>query len=103
MAARVTQSRKQQASWTTRSGQVLTDAEATRLADSFADGAGLESAEPRRVGRPALSSSVVGRQSPRVSVRLREEAFALLKGRAEHEQRTVSEVARDAIEVYLRG
>jgi len=94
---------KPEKSWTASDGQVITEAAAAALAAScesedndFAD------AEPVRVGRAALSPRAApGEHSPRVSVRLREDAYRALHARAAAEHRRVSDLAREAIEAYV--
>lgn len=55
----------------------------------------------RRVGRPGLSGRAAAGPSPRVSVRMEASAYEVLKARAEAEHRTVSDLAREAIEVFV--
>lgn len=80
------------------SGKILTEEDAERIADE------VESDEPvafsgiRLVGRPSLDGSGT---SPRLSFRVPRELYDAAAGRANAEERTVSAVARDALEKYL--
>lgn len=95
--------KKKQAQWVTKSGAVLTEDDAAAMAAAFEnDETDLADAEPRTVGRPSLSPRGAG-ASPRVSVRLADDAYAALHARAEQEHRSVSDLAREAIEVYIAG
>lgn len=53
----------------------------------------------RSVGRPSLSYS--GKQSPHVSFRVSEDTRARAERRARAEGKTVSQVAREALEQFL--
>lgn len=95
---------KKQAQWVTKSGAVVTEDDAAAMAAAFeSDETDLADAEARPVGRPSLSPRSAGGASPRVSVRLGDEAYAALNARAEHEHRSVSDLAREAIESYIAG
>lgn len=60
---------------------------------------GLDLTRARRVGRPSLGSS--GRHSPRVSFRLSEDVRSRAEQVAHREGKTVSQLAREALERYL--
>lgn len=101
--ATVTKKTKQ-AQWVAKGGRVITEDDAAAMAAAFeSDAQDLAQAEPRPVGRPPLSNRSAGGPSPRVSVRLGDDAYAALLARAEHEHRRVSDLAREAIEVYIAG
>ena len=80
------------------SGKVLTEEDAERIADE------VESDEPvvftgiRLVGRPSLDG---GGASPRLSFRVPRELYDAAAERAIAEERTVSAVAREALEKYV--
>jgi hypothetical protein len=80
------------------SGKVLTEEDAERIADE------VESDEPvvftgiRLVGRPSLDG---GGASPRLSFRVPRELYDAAAKRAIEEERTVSAVAREALEKYV--
>jgi hypothetical protein len=84
----------------TKSGLVITDEVAERLADE------IESDEPvvftaiRPVGRPSLDGNGT---SPRLSFRIPRELYDAAAERAIEEERTVSAVAREALEKFLAG
>ena len=101
--ATVTKKAKQ-APWVGKGGLVITEDDAAAMAAAFEnDEQDLATAEPRPVGRPSLSARPAGGPSPRVSVRLGDDAYAALLARAQHEHRRVSDLAREAIEVYVAG
>lgn len=79
-----------------KSGVPLTDELVDKLATEAERGYDLSRA--RRVGRPSLGSSGV---SPRVNVRMSQELHALASQRAVREGKTLSQVARDALERYV--
>jgi hypothetical protein len=89
-----------QVTWTTADGQVISEAEAARLAAEFeSDDSLLDGAEvtfPRKAGRPSLTG--VKGTSPQVTFRLsptvRERAERLAADRGT----TVSALAREALE-----
>lgn len=89
----------------TRSGHVLTEQDVERIADEFEqDDPG---AVPRivgrlgevRRGRPSLTGHAAA--SPRVSFRTTDDLRARTEDRAAREGKTVSQIARDALEHYL--
>ena len=81
----------------TKGGDVLTEADIDALADEAE--AGYDPAEwrPVHVGRPSLDSGV----SPRVSFRASRKLYEAARERAAQEGRSVSELARDAVERYV--
>jgi hypothetical protein len=88
----------------TRSGRELTEQDVERLADEFeAD----SDAPPRvagrlgavRRGRPSLTGRAAA--SPRVSYRTTDDLRARAEDRAAREGKTVSQVAREALESHL--
>jgi hypothetical protein len=81
-----------------KSGKVLTEEDTERIADE------IESDEPivftamRPVGRPSLDGNGT---SPRLSFRIPQELYDATAERAIEEERTVSAVAREALEKFL--
>lgn len=73
-------------------GRRITEADAARLA---------EDAIAKVVGRPSLTGA--GQRSPQVSFRVSAETRRLAEERAAAEGRTVSELARHALEQYVRA
>lgn len=84
----------------TKSGEVLTEEDIEKIADE------IESDEPvvftgiRLVGRPSLDGNGA---SPRLSFRVPRELYDAAAERAIAEERTVSAVAREALEKFLAG
>ncbi len=82
----------------TASGEILTEEDIEKIADE------VESDEPvvftavRPVGRPSLDG---GGASPRLSFRVPRELYDAAAERAIEEERTVSAVAREALEKYV--
>lgn len=76
------------------------DRQGRRVTDEYADAAAEEALRLVRPGRPALGA--VGQHSPRVSFRVPEQTRLRAEQRAAQEGRSVSEIARDALERYLR-
>lgn len=88
--------------WHTKSGVVLNDDDAAAMAAAFeSDDFDPGSMATRPVGRPGLSRRTAAGPSPRVSVRVEATAYKVLKERAEAEHRTVSDLAREAIEAFV--
>lgn len=88
--------------WRTKSGVVLSDDDAAAMAAAFeSDDFDPGPMTKRPVGRPGLSRRAAAGPSPRVSVRMEATAYEVLKARAEAEHRTVSDLAREAIEVFV--
>ncbi len=84
---------------TTRSGTVITEEYAERMADFYES----EDFDPsqwqrRYVGRPSLSEA--GR-SPQVSFRVSMDVYKAAWKRADKEGRSLSSLAREALERYL--
>ena len=71
-----------------------------RVTEEYAERAAAEALRIARPGRPALGA--VGQHSPRVSFRVPEQVRRQAERRAAAEGRSVSEIARDALERYLR-
>jgi hypothetical protein len=84
----------------TKSGLVITDEVAERLADEVEKEEEYEWTRKRPVGRPSLDGSGT---SPRVDFRVPKELYDAAAERAISEERTVSAVAREALEKYLAG
>src|SRR5436305_5724574 len=81
----------------TAGGDELSSAELEALAEEAEAGYDLSTAKPERVGRPSLEEGV----SPRVSFRVGQGLYDAARTRAEQEGRTVSELARIAMERYV--
>lgn len=83
----------------TKSGRVLTSKEIERLRKEAERGYDLSTAKPERVrpGRPSLEEGV----SPRISYRVAGGLYDRAKARADAEGRTISDVAREALERYV--
>jgi hypothetical protein len=82
----------------TKSGLVVTDEVAERLADEIETDEEYEWTRKRPVGRPSLDGSGT---SPRVEFRVPKQLYVAAAERAIEEERTVSAVAREALAVYL--
>lgn len=80
-----------------RDGTPLTD----EIADAIANEAerGYDLATWRRVGRKSLAGGAG--KSPRINLRVTQELHRRALARAEREGKTVSEVAREALERYV--
>jgi hypothetical protein len=76
------------------------DRQGRRVTEEYAERAAVEALRIARPGRPALGA--VGQHSPRVSFRVPEQVRRQAERRAAAEGRSVSEIARDALERYLR-
>jgi hypothetical protein len=83
---------------TTKHGHLHTAEEVDKLAAEAEAGYDLSQATREYVGRPSLDKGV----SPRVSFRLSQDLYQAARARAEREGRSVSEIARDAMERYIR-
>jgi len=83
----------------TKAGTKLTRTATERLGKEAKKGYDLSKARRERVqpGRPSLESGV----SPRITYRVARSLYARAKKRADAEGRTVSEIARDALERYV--
>jgi hypothetical protein len=84
----------------TKSGEVLTEEDIEKIADE------VESDEPivftgiRMVGRPSLDGNGT---SPRLSFRVPRDLYEAAAERAIKEERTISAIAREALEKFLAG
>lgn len=85
----------------TKAGTKLTSDETSRLAEEAEEGYDLSQAkrEPVGPGRPSLAEG----ESPRISYRVAPAVFAAARRQASAEGRTLSEIAREALERYLAG
>ncbi len=83
----------------TKGGKRLTKRQVDTLAAEAERGYDLSKAarETVRPGRPSLDSGV----SPRISYRVAENLYARAKAKAKAEGRTVSEIAREALERFV--
>jgi len=96
---RKTKASDEEGPWVTRSGTVITEEDAERMADEFES----EDFDPthwkrRYVGRPSLSTA--GR-SPRVSFRAPMDLYKAAWKRADKEGRSLSDLTREALQRYL--
>lgn len=78
----------------------LHDRHGRRITDEYAERAAEEALRLVRPGRPSLGDP--GRHSPRVSFRVPEQTRRRAEDRAAQEGRSVSELAREALERYLQ-
>ncbi|MDN5860896.1 MAG: ribbon-helix-helix protein, CopG family [Pseudonocardia sp.] len=76
------------------------DRQGRRVTDEYAERAAEEALRIARPGRPALGA--VGQHSPRVSFRVPEQVRRKAEERAAAEGKSVSEIARAALERYLQ-
>ena len=81
-----------------KSGVPITDDLAEQLADEAE--AGYELTPSKRVGRKSLAGA--DGISPRVNFRMTAELHARAQARAEKEGKTISEIAREALEQYVK-
>jgi hypothetical protein len=84
----------------TESGEELTEEDIEKIADEIESDAPVVFTAMRRVGRPSLDGNG---KSPKVSFRVPRELWDAAMERAIEEERTVSAVAREALEKYLAG
>ena len=77
----------------------IRDRQGRRITIDYAERAAEEAIKIARPGRPALGTS--GQHSPRVSFRVPEQIRRRAEQRAAAEGRSVSEIAREALERYL--
>jgi predicted HicB family RNase H-like nuclease len=76
------------------------DRQGRRITEEYVERAAEEALQIARPGRPPLGAS--GRHSPRVSFRVPEQTRRRAEQRAAQEGRSVSEIAREALERYLQ-
>ncbi len=81
-----------------RNGRPLTEELVEELAREAEAGYDLATIRPRRAGRPSLGEGT----SPRVQYRVDSGTYEALLARARDEGRGVSEIARVALELYLK-
>jgi hypothetical protein len=84
----------------TRSGRMLTDEMAEKLADELETDREVRWARRRPAGRPTPHGDGV---TPKVSFRIPTVLVAELRVRANKERRTVSDITREALERFLAG
>jgi hypothetical protein len=82
----------------TRSGVEITPELEDQLAAEAERGYDLSQARRRPVGRPSLGN---GGSSPRMTFRVSSETFEAARQRARQEARSISDLAREAVELYL--
>lgn len=81
-----------------KSGGPITDQLAEQLADEAE--AGYQLTDAKRVGRKSLGGA--SGTSPRVNFRMTTQLQARAQARAKREGKTVSEIAREALERYVK-
>jgi hypothetical protein len=91
---------KKENQFVTRSGQVLTDEVAEKLADEIESDREVRWARRRPVGRPSLNGDGI---TLKVSFRIPTALYEELQERANQERRTVSDITREALEKFLAG
>ncbi len=84
--------------WRTAAGDVLTSADVAALAREAEAGYDLSKARVEYIGRRSLDAGV----SPRVTFRAGARLYAQIRARAARERRSVSELAREAVEQYIQ-
>jgi hypothetical protein len=84
--------------WVTRSGTVITQEVADELAEEAERGYDVDRLKRRFVGRPSLGEGGV---SPRVSFRAAPDLYDAAWKRADKEGRSLSDIAREALQRYL--
>lgn len=84
----------------TKAGAVISTRVIDALAEEAARGYDLSRAKRRRVGRPSLAGSG---PSPRMTFRATPELYAAIHDLADIEERSVSDIAREAVEGYVRS
>lgn len=89
---------KNEEEFRTRSGAVITDEVAEKIADEVESDRPIRWARRLPVGRPSLNGNGI---SPRVSFRIPAELYEAVQMRANKERRTVSDITREALEKYL--
>jgi hypothetical protein len=82
----------------TRSGRMLTDGIAEKLADDIESDREVRWARRRPVGRPSLNGDGI---TPKVSFRIPTALYEELQARANKDRRTVSDLTREALEKFL--
>lgn len=90
--------KKDEQEWVTRSGTVITEEVAEELAEEAEQGYDPAGLERRFVGRPSLGPEGV---SPRVSFRADPDLYKAAWARADKEGRSLSDLAREALQRYL--
>jgi hypothetical protein len=81
-----------------KSGEIVTDELAEKLADEAERGYDISELERVYVGRPSLGAKGI---SPRVSFRASPDLLDNAQRRADAEERSLSDLAREALERYL--
>ncbi len=82
----------------TKAGTEITPEIADALAAEAERGYDLSKAKRQRVGRPSLAGRGT---SPRMSFRTTPDAYEAIQRLAKREERSVSDIAREAVEAYL--
>jgi len=92
---------EQEKQWVTRSGTVITEEIAEEMAEEIErDGLDISKLERRYVGRPSLGAAG---HSPRVSFRASPELYKAAWKRADEENRSLSDLAREALTRYMKS
>jgi predicted HicB family RNase H-like nuclease len=90
--------KKDEQEWISKSGTVITEEIAEELAQEAERGYDLDRLKRRFVGRPSLGEKGV---SPRVSFRASPDLYEAAWKRADNEGRSLSDLAREALQRYL--
>ena len=90
--------------WKLKSGSHITQADARAIAEEFenseVDYSSVDVLFPRRAGRPSLTGQ--SEESPQVSFRVSQDVREKAQREAAKQRTTVSALAREALESYLR-
>jgi len=91
--------------WKLKSGSHITEADARAMAEEFensdVDRSSMDVLFPRRAGRPSLTGQ--SEESPQVSFRVSQDVREKAQREAAKQGTTVSALAREALESYLRN
>ena len=89
---------KKEKTYTLMGGEVVTERDVDAIAEEFEQGIELPKVLHTYIGRPSLNGQG---ESPRLTFRAPKKLFDAAQERAEEEGRSVSDVAREALEKFL--